>query len=239
MPRVEVIGDVRALQDQRDIEHRHVDVLALARAQGLVERRCNRERAHRAGRVIDHRRADLDRPACLRARGSGDSRSRLDRVIVGGLRAARPVLPERRHRRVNELGLQARELFIAQTQRLERAGAVIFDQHVGPIRDETLQCIAPACGLQVERNRALVRTLSEITRAHARLVERVIRAALAALVRLVGVFHLDHVGAEHRELVRRERPREHVRTIEYPDAFVWSHGLIPASGSNNAKHTMP
>src|SRR5206468_10587448 len=58
--------------------------------------------------------------------------------------------------------------------RSERAGAIVLDQHVRPVGDETLQHLAPAIGLEVQRDRALVRALREEARAHHRLVQRVI-----------------------------------------------------------------
>ena len=52
-----------------------------------------------------------------------------------------------------------------------------------------------------------------------RAVERLVGAAAAALVGLVGMLDLDHVGAEHGELVGRERPGQHVRDVDHPDAL--------------------
>jgi len=42
---------------------------------------------------------------------------------------------------------------------------------------------------------------------------------LAALVGLVGMLDLDHVGAQHRQLVGREWPRQHMRDVDHPDAL--------------------
>ena len=59
----QVAGDVRAHQDHRHVEHRHVDALAAPGALALEQRGRQREGAGHAGRVVDHRRADLDRDA--------------------------------------------------------------------------------------------------------------------------------------------------------------------------------
>ena len=52
-----------------------------------------------------------------------------------------------------------------------------------------------------------------------------IRTALAALVALVRVFDLDHIRAEQRELIGRERTGQHMGYIDDLDAFEWSHNL--------------
>src|SRR5262245_29779706 len=98
----EVRRDVRAHQHQRYIEHGAVDVLALARALALEERRGDREGAHGAGGVIDHRCAGLDRIHIRRAGHGHHARRGLDELVVRGLLAAGPFLTERRHRAVDE-----------------------------------------------------------------------------------------------------------------------------------------
>src|SRR6185295_13870764 len=95
---------------------------------------------------------------------------------------------------------------------------------------QALQRFAPPFGLQIERDRALVRALGEEARAHALLVERVIAAAFAALVGLVRVLHLDHVSAQHGELIGGEWPREDVGAVEYLHSFEWAHGWSPVGG---------
>src|SRR5262249_48012147 len=81
--------------------------------------------------------------------------------------------------------------------------------------------------LEVERDRALVRGLREESGAHLLLVENPVAARVAALVVVVWVLDLDDVGAQQRQLVRRERAGQHVRDIDDLDAFVWPHGSSP------------
>ena len=41
---------------------------------------------------------------------------------------------------------------------------------------------------------------------------------------------LDHVGAQHRELIGRERPRQHMGDVDHPDSFERPHrALLPAT----------
>ena len=100
--RMQEVGDVRGLQDHGDVEHREIDVLSLAGARAVEERRRDGKCACRSGRIVDDRRAGLDGAARLGPGGCRDSRARLDGVIVGRLRAARPALAERAHRRINQ-----------------------------------------------------------------------------------------------------------------------------------------
>ena len=56
-----IAGEVRTHQDHRDIEHRHVDALALAGLLALEQRGRECESAGHAGRIVDGRRTELDR----------------------------------------------------------------------------------------------------------------------------------------------------------------------------------
>ena len=57
-------------------------------------------------------------------------------------------------------------------------------------------------------------------------VERLVGAAAAALVGIVGMLDLDHVGAQHRELIGRERPRQHMGGVDHPDSLERSHACV-------------
>src|SRR5262249_26107233 len=93
--------------------------------------------------------------------------------------------------------------------------------------DKLLEDLAVARVLQVEGDRALVRRLGEEPGAHVAAIERLVGAGAAALVGVIRMFDLDHVGAKHRKLIGRERPREHVRDIDHPDSFERSHRASP------------
>src|SRR5581483_11372817 len=64
-----------------------------------------------------------------------------------------------------------------------------------------------------------VRSLRQKAGAHQGSVQRPVGAAVAALVGVVGVLDLDHVGAEHRKLIGRERPRQHMRDVDDADTL--------------------
>ena len=98
----QIAGDVRAHQDHRHVQHRHVDALAAPGALALEQRRRQREGAGHAGGVVDGRRAELHRMHVLGAGHRHDAGGGLDHVVVGGLRPARPVLAEGRERGVDQ-----------------------------------------------------------------------------------------------------------------------------------------
>src|SRR6516162_10360490 len=92
----QIAGQMRAHQDHRDVEHGHVDALALASALALKQRRGKRESAGGAGGVIDDWTAELDRMHVLGPSHRHDTGSRLDHMVVSRLSAARPALPKSR-----------------------------------------------------------------------------------------------------------------------------------------------
>src|SRR5207245_8910411 len=82
-------------------------------------------------------------------------------------------------------------------------------------------------GLEVQGDRALVRGLREVARSHLLLVEGAVAARIAALVVLRGMLDLDDVGSQKPQLIRRERPGQHMRDVDDLDALVWPHGILP------------
>ena len=239
----QVAGHVRGHQDHGDVEHRHVDALALAGALALIERGRERERAGHAGAVVDRGRAELDRVHVLGAGHRHDAGRRLDDVVIGGLVAARAVLSERRERGIDQARIDFRQRLVAQPERLERAGAVVLHEHVGGL-DQRFEDFAVALLLEVERHRALVGGLGQELGAHQLVVERLVGARAAALVGVVRVLDLDHVGAEHAELIGRERPRQNVGRVDHPDTLERSHGALlctcpSLAGAENSPAVIP
>ena len=129
-------------------------------------------------------------------------------------------------------GLIFEQRLVAEPQRLERARPVVLDQHVGA-GDQLLQDFAARLGLEVERDRLLVRPLGQKRGAHVAPVQRAVGAALAALVGLVRVLDLDHVGAEHGQLIGGERAGQHMGDVDDADAFKGSrHAAYSLLGTN-------
>jgi hypothetical protein len=209
---------MRTHQNHRDVEHRQIDALAAAGALALEQGAGERKGGHRAGRVIDRRRAELDRVDLRRSGRRHQPGRRLDHVIIGGLPAARPVPAERRDRAVDEARIDRRHRLPTEPQRIESAGTIILDHDVA-LRDQPLQDRAAGLVLQIESQRALVRGLGQVLRAHAAAVEGAVAAAAAGLIGLQGMLDLDHLGAEQAELIGGERAGQHMGEIDDADAL--------------------
>ena len=221
--RPQIVRGVRALQHQRHVEHRQVDMLPAPGAPALDQRRGDREGRHRPRRVVDHRRADLDRVDLRRPGRGHDARRGLDLDVVAGLAGARPVLAERGHRAIDQALVLGREVGIAEPEPGERAGAVVLDQHVGPGGEAPEQ--RPAALMpEIERHRALVRRLGQVVDAHQRGVERLVGPLLAHLVGPGRVLDLDDVGPEHGQLVGGEGAGQHMGRVDHAEAVERPHG---------------
>ncbi len=201
-----------------------------------IERRRERERAGHAGAVVDRGRAELDRVHLLGAGHRHDAGCRLDDVVISGLAAARTFLSKGRERGIDQARIDFRQRLVAQPKRVERAGAVVLHEHVGGL-DQRFEDFAVALLLEVERHRALVGGLGQELRAHQLVVERLVGARAAALVGVVRVLDLDHVGAEHAELIGRERPRQNVGRVDrpgYPRTVAWRFSFAHLHGVNDS-----
>ena len=204
----------------------------------LEERRGERERTGHPGRIIDRRRAELDRVHVLRAGHRHDAGGRLDDMIVSGLLAARPVLAECRKRRIDQPRIDLGEILVAEPERLKGPGAIVLDEHVGR-RDQLFQNLAAALGLQVERDGALVRSLRQEAGAHLAIVQFLVGAGRAALIRVVRIINLDDIGTEHGELIGGERPRQHVRHVDHANSLERTHRALPFALLVLACHVLP
>ena len=182
--------------------HRHLDGLALAGALAREQRgQQRRDHAVGAGLVGDDGRqeARLARDHGLQRR---QARSRLDDVVVGGLRAHRPGRAVAVGREVDEARIDLLERLVLHPQPAGGVGAIIVHQHVGGL-GQLEQRLAAGLLLEVEHDRALGAIAAEIEGGHARIARRPELARGVALGRL----DLDHVGAEIAQLLGRPRSR--------------------------------
>ncbi len=225
LARIHVSRDVRREHHERDVQHRAVDVLALAGALALEQRAGEGEGAHRAGRVVDDRRADLDRMDIRRAGRRHHAGQRLDGVVVGRLVSARAVLSEGGHRAVDQLRIDLLHVFVADAEGRECAGPVILDHDVG-VLDELLEDRAAALLLQVEGDGPLVRALRHEAGSHVPPVQCAVVAGLAALVALHRVLDLDHVGAVVGQQLAAPRAGQHAAQVEHAHALQGPRGVV-------------
>ena len=115
-------------------------------------------------------------------------------MVVGRLVATWSVLAESRDRAVDQPRVDLAHHLVAETERGKGAGPVVLDHDVGALH-EAFQDVAAGLGLQIQRDRPLVGALSQIARPHAPPVQLAVGTAVASLVRIVGMLHLDDLGA--------------------------------------------
>ena len=139
-------------------------------------------------------------------------------MVVSGLVAARPVLAKGRDRAVNQPRVQRRHRLVAEAERLERSRPVILNHNIGA-GHKPLQDLSPGFGLQIERDRALVRSLGQKAGPHARAVQRPIAAGAAGLVGVVRILDFDHIGAKDGELIGGERSGQHMGDVDDANAL--------------------
>ena len=81
----------------------------------------------------------------------------------------------------------------------------------------------------------LVRPLRQERGSQVAPVKRTVGAALAALIGLVRMLDLDHVGAQHRELVGRKGAGQHMGDVDDADTFEGSRHAVGSSRGMNQK----
>src|SRR5262249_48318918 len=115
------------------LEHRHLDLLALASPRLVIERGEHRgERAHRAGLVRNDGR-HITRLTYERGLQRGDSRRGLNDVVVRGLLAVGAGRPKAVGADVDDAGVHRPEHLIRQPEAFRRARSVIVEEHVGAL----------------------------------------------------------------------------------------------------------
>ncbi len=139
---------------------------------------------------------------------------RHDVDVVKRIEAARVVLTVGGKGNVYQIRIDLVKRFEIDFEALRDAGAIVFDEHVGFLGQfvEALECFRV---LQVERDAFLVA------------IERVVVIAFAVDLRVfpsyevsrLGVFHLDHLGAEVGEVKAGVRTQEITREVDNEKVF--------------------
>ena len=140
----------RVLQDRHlAIEHRDVELHALARHRPPVERAVDADGGEEAGHDI----ADGASHPCRRAAGlagqAHDAAHGLHHHVIGRPAGVGPGVAEARARRIDKPGEARMQRLPAIAEALHRAGAKVLDHHVG-VRQQVLEDRAVAVVLEVE-----------------------------------------------------------------------------------------
>ncbi len=67
------------------------------------------------------------------------------------------------------------------------------------------------------------------------MVQHLVTAGIAALIRIVRMLDLDHIGTHQPKLIRRERTGQHMRDVDDADALERTrHGRAPTDSATVA-----
>ena len=192
------------------VVHRDVDVLALAGAVAVPQRREDADGREQCGACVAegaHRRRDRRHLGValevVEARhGLGDRRIRRPVGVGRGHE-----VPEARHRHVDHRRVDRGHVVVAEAESGHRAGAEVLGDDV-EAGDEPPEDVLTLGRLEIEGEAALVEVVAQEGRAdEAALRIAHARERGAARVAALGVLHLHHLGAEPRHQLRGERQR--------------------------------
>ena len=201
------------------IEHRHLDVIALAGPLAGIQRRRHRLRGEDRGGLVADDRADHLWPVGHRMRldvsKAGQS---LDDRIIDPLLDVRSGVADAADRYIDQARMALAQLVSAEAEPLHGARPEILHQHVG-LRDQPGQHLAAGVALDVDRQRALATIRRDEQRGE--LAALVDAGAAAPGDIAADRFDLEHVRALVGEEHRRERSGNHAGQIQYTDAIEW------------------
>jgi hypothetical protein len=207
------------------LEHRDLDLLALAGARLVIER-CEDvgEQGHRAGLVGDDGRhvARLAHDRGLQRRQPGGG---LDDVVVGRLVAVRSGRPEAVGADVDEPRVDRAKHLVGEPESPRRLRTVVVDEHVR-LLGEPHQDLPRRFLLEVEHDGPLVAVHRQVERAHVGVAHR---AELPGRIPL-GRLDLDDVRPEVPELLPRPGPQHDRRAVHDPNS---------GKRSRHARHSSP
>ena len=147
-----------------------------------------------------------------------------------GVMRQRAMLPERRDRAIDDVGLERLDAVIVKAQPRHHTGAKALDEHIGA-GNQVAQRRLAFVALEVEHDAGFAAV--EIGEPHRMLgpftnlaigVERGLLARRIARCR----FHLDHFGALIGHHHRHHRPGQELRQVDHRDASQLAHvSVIP------------
>src|ERR1041384_7090725 len=191
------------------VEHREVDVAALAAARASGKRREDGDGDPQTRGEVGDRQAGLHRSASALAGEAHDAAHRLEHGVVALLVRVRAALAEAGARHVDERRVERGKHRVVESVATERADRKILEHDVGLLRE--LADELPACvRAQVDGDRFLGAVAGEVVGA----VACELGLERARLVAASGLLDLDDARAELGEDHRRERAREHAREVE-------------------------
>ena len=191
-------------------QHRYLDMLALAAALAMKQRRQHRVDHRHAGGLVGDQAGREVRLFAIMADQRGHAAGGLDHVVERRPVGVRPILTEAGGHAVDDVRLDRGDRRIAQAQALDRLDAHVVHQHVDT-GDQPEHGVAAGRALQVDRDRALVAVDREVDRTHAAVPRHAVGTYQVALQ----AFDLDHVGTVVAEDLGGQRAQHHRGEVQY------------------------
>ncbi|MCY1220412.1 hypothetical protein D9M72_324230 [compost metagenome] len=238
------LGDDRRGTDRHHrVEQRHVDMLALAGAFRMAQRGQHRHRGIHAGEHVDHRDADLLRPAAGQVVAlAGDAHQAaeaLEDEVVAGLVRARPGLAVARDRAVDDGRVDGLEAFIVQPVALQVADLVVLQHDLRPGRQFVHDRLPFRAG-DIQRHRLLAAVgagkVGGVARRLAVRIGQPGRPPRTGVVAGAGALHLDDLGPQVGQVLRAPRSRQDARQVEHPHALKGAAGATGAGQGLRPRH---
>ena len=218
------VGVVDQRVDQLGVEQMHrglvlrdLDLLPLARAFAVDQRRDDLRSGDRREREIGVQRAEPDRRAVCLSRLPHHARKPRHAVADPAPAVVRPPGAHHRERGVDQVRLDRAQLVVGEAELLHRAGREVVGHDVELVEHAADQLEALRL-VQVERDAPLVgvgvvEECAGVDRETARRVRE-----LAHAVQPGGGLDLDHIRAEVGQHLGDQRPRRHPAEIEHAHA---------------------
>src|SRR6266404_788993 len=221
------LGHAEADKADRRFEQRGFDLLTFA---GSFARRNGGKNA-----IATVKAAEVIRERCARSfrlveicEYAQKPAQRLTKRVVAGLFSIRPVLAEGGYRTVDDARIDLFNFFVADAQAINDAGAKVFHDHIGVLRQSQEDFFAFRL-LDVESHTFLV----AVHAAKARAVILRLLVPGAKRIPRAGGFDLVNFRAQVRKQHGRKRPRDIVRDVENLDPVQCARHEIHSSNDVN------
>jgi hypothetical protein len=213
-----VVAPLHPAQVHHAIHHRDLDILALAGAIALMQRRQQADGQMQAGAGVANLRAGDERRALRRAGCAHCAAHRLGDVFIGLEIRIRPGRTESLDRTHHDARIDFVNLLPCEAETVEHARTKVFHDDVA-LLDQFLKDLFALGILHVHRDRALVAVQhGEVQAVGIRHIAQ-LPARRITLRRL----ELDHVRAHPGQQLRTGRPRLHMGHVEDAHVFQCFH----------------
>jgi hypothetical protein len=196
------------------LEHRDIDLLALAAAQAVQQRQHDCVGGMHATDLVGNDGRNEPGLATDHLLQHRQARGGLDDVVVGRAPAIRALVAIAGDMAVDQCGVLRRQGRVVQAEPVGRRRAQRMQQHIGAT-EQALQHGPTLRALEVDHDAALAAVAGHEEGAHAWRAAWPDRAREVAFGRL----ELDHLGTHVAQILAGQRAEDHRGDLQHPDAF--------------------